>query len=604
MKNYPPKAAAKRALKSLFLIIPSLLVLAGCAVQPEPLEKELIIKTNQQDKDFAYFGAPRVDGAITLEEAVARALKYNLEHRVRIYEHAIAVGQLELGQYDMMPSLLTKAGYTWRDKENSRYSDDGSDSTSTEKSHATTDLGFYWNLLDFGLGYYNAKESADNALIAVEKRRRAMHNLVQEVETTFWRAAAAQQLQSRVSSAIEQGESALQRSRAIATANIRRPEEALQYQRHLLENLRLLENVNRELMSASSQLATLIGEQPSTHIQLIIPENGGHQLIAPIAQLEELALINNPDLRIKHYESRIAVVETQRTLLKMLPNLSFSYGFRSDDDSFLKNSSWQDAGMQVSYNLLNILTAPKHKKIAEMGVSLASAKRAALQMSLLTQLHLSLQEYHHASSQYQRARDIHHVDNQLAKLALSKQQSAVASDLDRISSEVTSILSEVRHYHALAKVREAESRIQATVGLEPKMGNLDQIPLPALVDQLRVSLKSDTLFSADENSQSAMQIARNAGPKPAKKTLLGHRDTWLQLGAYKAYDNAELAQNRAMAVLRHNKNILAVLSAPNIEKQQDLYLVRFGPFLYSHAERYAMGLKQLLNKPVAVITTQ
>ncbi|GAA5316946.1 MAG: hypothetical protein AseanaTS_21500 [Candidatus Pelagadaptatus aseana] len=563
-------------------------------------------KTNQQDQDFAYFGAPKIDGAITLEEAVARALKYNLEHRVRIYEHAIAVGQLEVGQYDMIPALLAEAGYAWRDKENSRFSADGSDSTSTDKSHSITDFGFYWNLLDFGLGYYNAKESADHTLIAVEKRRRAMHNLIQEVETTFWRAAAAQELQTRVSRAIDEGESALQRSRAIADANIRRPEEALQYQRNLLENLRLLENVNRELVVSRGQLATLIGEKPGTPIRLIIPATGGHQLIAPITQLEELALINNPDLRIKHYESRIAVIETQRTLLKMLPNLSFSYGFRSDDDSFLKNSSWQDAGMQVSYNLINILSAPKRHKMAELGVDLASTKRAALQMSLLTQLHLSLQEYHHALSQYQRARDIHHVDSKLAQLAYSKQQSAVASDLDRISSEVTSILSEVRHYHALATVREAESRIQATVGLEPKVGNLDQIPLPQLMDQLRISLKSDTLFSPDDNVESAIALAskNTAKPEPQSKPMLGHRDTWLQLGAYKAYDNAELAQHQAMAVLRHNKNILAVLSAPNIEKQQELYLVRFGPFLYGHAERYAMGLKQLLNKPVAVVTTQ
>jgi hypothetical protein len=71
--------------------------------------------------------------------------------------------------------------------------------------------------------------------------------------------------------------------------------------------------------------------------------------------------------------------------------------------------------------------------------------------------------------------------------------------LARISANVTSILSDVRRYHAMAKVHEAASKVQATLGLEPEIGSLDEIDLPTLQKQIEETLYHWNLQEGGQN---------------------------------------------------------------------------------------------------------
>ena len=51
-----------------------------------------------------------LNGPLTLEGAVARAIKYNAEQRYRAMEEAVAAGTFEVGQFDMLPKLIASAG--------------------------------------------------------------------------------------------------------------------------------------------------------------------------------------------------------------------------------------------------------------------------------------------------------------------------------------------------------------------------------------------------------------------------------------------------------------------------------------------------------------
>jgi outer membrane protein TolC/ketosteroid isomerase-like protein len=496
---------------------------SGCAVTPKPLTRGELSSVNESDRVAIRRIVPEVSGLVTLEEAIARALKHNLDHRVKMLEQAQATGQLEAGRFDMMPRLLADAGYAWRDKDSIRSSEDQNGNiinnqyVSSDRQHGTANLEFHWNVLDFGIGYYNAKENADRVLIAVERRRRAMHTLIQNVRTLYWRAAAADKLGQAVQTTIKEAEAALNVSRKISGEMVMSPEAALRYQRNLLENLRLLENVDRELAIAHIELAGLIGAAPGQRIRLA-ESTWGQPLALDVSaeQMEELALSNNADLREKHYDARIAAIETRRTLLKLLPNLSFVFGAHHDDDRFLVSNRWADAGYRVSHNLLGIFSAPSRMRAAKGGVQLAEARRMALQMGVLTQVHLARQQYTDALRQYVRASDIYQVDNRLAQFATGQQQSQVSSELTRISAAVTSILSEVRRYQAMAKVHEAASRIQASVGLEPTLGNVEDIELGALAVLVREDLGRILKFGPEPVLAAPPAVAKQVpAPKPA-----------------------------------------------------------------------------------------
>ena len=503
-------------------VLAAALVLSGCAVSPTPFTVDEIKQINSDDRRVATAGIAPFSKPVSLEEAIARTLKYNLEHRTKLFERSLAAGQLEAGKFDMLPKLVADAGYAWRDKDGTRKSLNPTTGTvsdvgyiSADKTHTSGDVALLWNILDFGASYYTAKQNADRLLIANERRRKAMHTLIQNVRTAYWRALAAQMLSERLKTTIAEAEAALEDARKVSDERVKNPTESLRYRRTLLENLRLMEGVERELASARIELASLMGASPGERIVLAEPKDmEPPKLDAPIEKMEELALTQNADLRESLYNVRIAAADTRRTLLKLLPGITFEYSYKFDDDSYLIHDQWQEAGVRVSFNLFNILSGPSQMDASERAEQVQQARRMALQMAILTQVHLVNHQYGDALRQYKRADAIYEVDGEMAKIVQSQEQTQMASRLDRISASVTFILSSVRRYQAMAKVHEAASRVQATLGLEPQIASLDDLDLPGLEKLIGDSLQK--WVRADEPAQTAETLQQVEPPQSAE----------------------------------------------------------------------------------------
>jgi outer membrane protein TolC len=496
------KTAANRFKKPMRLSLLALACVAavGCAnVQPVALAPQDMQPQIQKDTDTIRKDVEPIAGALTLDEALARALKYNLDRRAKMMEEALAMGQLDVSKFDMLPKIMAQAGYSNRsvprftasqsypDWQQNGTKPGSSYSTTAEDRHSNYDLGLTWSLLDVGMGYYGSKQQADRFLVAGEKRRKAMHLLMQDVRTAYWRAASAQLLKADVQKTIDLAESALVDSRKAAGERVRNPLEPLRYQRQLLENLRLLESINHELSSAQIDLAALINAPLNQPIQIATTDlrNISDEVSkVPVQKLEEVALQNNADLRESHYNTRIAQEETRRTLLRMFPNLSFNYGAKYDTDRYLMSNNWNEAGVQLSFNLMNLFTGATQMKMAEAGVAVADQRRVAAQMSVMTQVHLSRLQVINARSQYDRADAIYDADTKIAEVMRNRQMVQAQSKLDTVSTETAAILSLLRRYQALAQVQVAENRVLATLGLEPQIGSTNELSLKELTEQI------------------------------------------------------------------------------------------------------------------------
>jgi outer membrane protein TolC len=483
---------------SLGAVVLACVLATGCAsVQPVALAPQEMLDQKQKDAQDMRKDVAPITGALTMDEAMARALKYNLDRRARMMEEALALGQMDVSKFDMLPKIMAQAGYSSRNSARFTYSSaypsehpGTSASTSAAPSHTTSDLGFTWSMLDVGLGYYGAKQQADRFLIAGEKRRKAMHLLMQDVRTAYWRAASAQLLKSDVSKIIALAEEALVDSRKAGAERVRNPLEPLRYQRQLLENLRLLENINQELSSAQVDLASLINAPLNAPIQIAATDlqNISDEIsLVPVEKLEETALQRNPDLLEQNYNGRIAREEIRRTMLRMFPHLSFNYGMKYDSDRYLLNNNWNEVGVQLSFNLMNIFTASRQIKLAEAGVALADQRRMAAQAAVLTQVHLSRLQVMNARSQYERADQIYATDKRITEVMKNRQMVQAQSKLDLVSTETASVLSLLRRYQALAQVQVAENRMLATLGLEPKIGSTHELSLSELTTQIAQS---------------------------------------------------------------------------------------------------------------------
>lgn len=481
-------------LRHLVLLVASL-ALAGCGtVALHPLTPDELARGTAEDKAAARQDVEPIQGPLSLDEAIARALKYNLDRRVKMMEEALALDQLDAASWDMLPKLMAQAGYSHRNNDLITRSVDsvtGEPSLShpyisSARTHKTYDLGLTWNLLDFGLGYIEAKQQADRVLIAAERRRKAMHVLVQDVQVAFWRTVSAQMLHDRVGQAIAVAEQALQDAQKAEAERLRSPIDALRYQRQLLENLNLLESIQMELDAGHIELAQLINAPFDQDFRVLEPREPVDTALRdmPVKRMEELALSQNADIREQHYASRIAAEETWRTLLKLFPNLSFNFGVRHDTDSYLINKTWNETGLQLSWNVFNLLSAPSQKKLADAGVKLADQRRIATQMAVLAKVYLSRLQYESALQQYTRADEIWRADAQIAEYVKNRAAAQAQSKLEQVSNDTVAIVSLLRRYQSLSQLQSASGRLQSTLGMEPAIGSVGDLSLEALTKQV------------------------------------------------------------------------------------------------------------------------
>jgi outer membrane protein TolC len=365
-----------------------------------------------------------------------------------------------------------------------------------------TEFGIAWNVLDFGLSYYNATQQADRVLIATERRRKATHQLIQTIRATYWRAVSAQKLRMEVRETLAEAEDALKKAETLEAERVKSPSEALRYQRALLENLRTLESVEQELSLARVELAGLLNLPPSEEYILVEPTGdlGMNAVSVPAERLEEIAIGNNADLREQHYNVRIAAAETRKSLLKLLPGVSFNYGYRGDSNSYLINNDWREGGVRVSWNLLNLLSAPAVRDLAEKGEQLTEFRRMAVQMAVVTQVHLALHQFEGARLQFRRADNIWGVDSRMFKLASATAAAEKDGRLYQISSRTAAILSLLRRYQALSNMHAASGKLQTTLGLEPNVGSIDETSLADLTRVMEESLRNWQDFKLPETA--------------------------------------------------------------------------------------------------------
>lgn len=474
------------------LTVGVVIALSACtSFKPEALSNAELQQTLRADRDNYMGKVEPLGSVLTLEEAIARAIKYNTDRRLKAMEEAVAEGNLEVGNYDLLPKLVASAGYRNRNNEQVTVIKGTNSPVSVAKQFTTTDLSITWSLLDFGQSYYTAKQNADRVLVAQERKRKALHLLVQDVRTAYWRVVAAQALGDKVREAVKNGEEALADARKAEGERLRNPLEPLRFQRQLLENIRLLESVEQELSTASTELATLTSLPLGQAIKVAAPSVDLQKawLDVPVVKLEEHTLIRNADLREGVYNGRIAREETRRAMLKMFPGISFNYGTKSTDDTYQLNKHWTEAGAQVSFNLFGFLSAPAQMRLADAGVALADQKRLVTQMAVLSQLHVARLQFANALRQYERADDIAGVETRIAEHVANQAEAEKQTKLDKVSQQTSLILAQLRRFQALSNAQAAASKLQATLGLEPVVEATGQDSLSDLTKAVGKALK-------------------------------------------------------------------------------------------------------------------
>lgn len=534
----------KAALPRLALLTAAL-VLAGCTVTPKLASQDEVRDRVKADTDRMYLNQTPISGPVTLEEAIARTLKYNLDYRLKKMESALALGLTDYSSYDMLPKLLATAGYRTRNNDSGGTSigiEDGIQSlrpsTSEERSHTLAGAEFSWSLLDFGVSYYRARQQADQFLIAEERRRKVVQNMVQDVRAAYWRALGAQRLAAQTKDILERAKLALARSREAETQRVISPVQALNYQRALLDAISFLNQRRQDLEFASRELAALMNVEPG--VNFVVAEAVEARLPAPpndVRKLEELALLQRPELREEDFKKRISADETRKQLLSMLPGISFDAGVQYDSNKLLYNNSWSQGGIRISWNLLHLLALPTLKNTQEQQAKTDEARRMALSMAVMTQLRVGVERYRLAVEDFKLADNAAQVDKRMADYTRASVTARLDSELEAIRTQARAVLGSYQRANTYAGAQIAFGRLYNTLGFDPLPDDFDGNDIPTLTERVRSHLKA--------TEQDTLKMTSNLfGHAPAVSVqLVGVSDPVMQV-RMKAQINELLDRNQ------------------------------------------------------------
>ncbi|CAG1769096.1 hypothetical protein BAC3_00051 [uncultured bacterium] len=486
--------------KQLIALSVAVAGLTGCAIEPQPITPNEQLASVLKDQAEIYHKQEPITAPLTFYDALARALKYNYDHRLSMMETVLQEAQLDVATMNMLPRLAVNAGYVGRDDQlgsssvnyfnQNQSSQLSTYSTSQDPHRGVADLSFAWNVLDFGVSYYQAKQQANRVLIAEERKRKVVNNLIKEVLNAYWAANIADRLLPQVNPVLEQAEKALALSKSVEINRLQPMLSVLEYQRSLLRIIDQLKKLKADLSIAKPKLAGLINAPIHSDFKLAQPKETPEppQLKASTEELEKIGLFYRPDLREEVYQERISRDEVWKEMLKILPGLTIPVSVNWDSNSFLVYGTWMEMGARTTFNLVNLISGPKIWKSAQTQIEVAQTRRKALSITALVQINVSYLQYLKALESYHTADELNKVDQGIFKVINDTTESDAGSELEKIHAATAALASQLEKEQSLSEIYAALGNIYSSMGLNPVEGDIENITVRTLAVKLEKTL--------------------------------------------------------------------------------------------------------------------
>lgn len=457
-------------------------LLAGCSVKPDLLTGDEINSFVSRNAEGLVADQEPVQGSIGLYEAMARALKYNLDYKVEMMNATLAARAADVKSADMLPQVATNWGYADRSPQSGGYSRSlttglrSADASTSTESGGTFDANITasWNILDFGLSYVRAKQAADQALIAQESKRKIVNRIIEDVRTVYWRAASSETLLSGLSGLEAKVNLALANSRSLSHDGALAPLTALTYQRELVDIRKQIHELERDLKTAKIQLAALMNIPPTTDFNLVVPKRGAVALTLNqnAETLVETAMIHRPELHEALLKERISTKEANAALLSLLPGIQVFGGANWDSNDLLFNNNWVTWGAKASWNAMRVFQYPAIKKENEARKDLGREQALAMTMAVFTQVHAARARFAHSSQILQDANDSYRVQLKILQQVKSSAAESAASEQALIREQMNTLLSSVKYDVAYAELQNAFASVYSSIGIDPYGENI------------------------------------------------------------------------------------------------------------------------------------
>lgn len=444
----------------------------GCSVATEPLTQADY--TARTTSDLKLIGQMEYvpTGPITLNQAVARAVAFNLQRRVKEIEREIEDAKLQTQSIDMLPSF---------DIEAARNTTSEALSTTDSPLTRTASAGITWNILDLGVSYARAKQQSDEVLVARENERKALQDITRDVRKAYWRAVGAQRLMGKVQAIARNIKVAMRESRAMERSGANDVVKSVAYRREIVDSVRQALTIQRELREARGELAEYLNIRPGTDFTLA---SAMPALPMSLADMERHALENRPELRVEDYNERMSEWQAREALFDMLPGAKLTAGKNYSSDTFNLTPNWISTGFQLGMNIFDLFSGTSRMDEADKRGELARSQRLALTLAVMTQTHMAYIQFRNASQQMRLAREVARADRRLARLIASDTNFVNTDYFEAVRLATRQLQSEVDEHQSQVDLVAAHSDVMHAIGLDVFPEKLKATNLAELTDEV------------------------------------------------------------------------------------------------------------------------
>ena len=490
---------------------------SGCTVPTE--EEELKTRMINASMDMEVYNSmkPELIQGVDLNKAISLGLTYNLELWLSKQELAIQK-ELKSGAIaNMLPKLTADINMGLRDSfsaSNSVGLFSGQEaqnvtySHSDMKQHTYGGVNLLWNVLDFGVSYYRVRQQGSKTLHALHEIRRIKQKLAYDISQAYWQCVTLEiivergkAIKAKINSELDSISESQGNGRISASVAIER-------RYPLKSQLIKLDNYTEMYNTSKLRLAQLMGLPIGAEFSLIYHIDDNPTLDLDVEALETQALNRRPELFQEDLQEAITHDEARATILSMLPSPQLFLNPSGDDNKYLYYNSWLSAGMNVTWNLLEVPNKIFKAKSEYKRMDFIRKKRMALAVAIITQLRIAAIEYDFAITRYTQLKDL---ASDSAQITINTQEAAKSGKGKKslvINKEIDALRDFAASMEAYSRVMIAKARISNTIGIDPTDSGTLSTSLP-----IRSSIDSPT-------NQNMVYITDSTSPVVTEKAII------------------------------------------------------------------------------------
>jgi outer membrane protein TolC len=411
-----------------------------------------------------------------------------------------------------------------------------------ERVYNTGSVGLAWNVLDFGVSYFRARQLSDQKLITEERRRKAVQTLMHDVRIAWYRAEAAQRLLPAADMLLAEIDQAIEKTRVIEAGKLLPPVQVATLRRALLDLAQQIALRRQELAQSRVELATLVNAPPGVEYKIVGVEGDSREVLdltADIDALEALALRNRPEIAEEGYRARISRDEARKAMVGLLPNVSLDVSRNFDSNKFLLNNTWTSVGVRVALNLVKVFSLPAMQRSEEAQKAADSARRQAMAMAVLAQTRLAAVRYSLVADEFLIWDEAVRDDDLIAGHLASSEKAGVDNELELIRARARALASRINRDLAYANLQASIARLYNSVGYDavPRDDEAKAVDeLTQLIEARFNELEHASFSKRSAAAKPTVAVGAVSGAQP-------HIAKLVQEGLAKALENAGFASN-------------------------------------------------------------